>query len=114
MHRAQILPAVLLTLASCLSIPLTGCEESSSLAGPDSSAPEADATRVGAGCTLGGANLVRDGGFEQPHLRGDAYDPLGTGDSIGAWLVESGAVDHIVNPFWEPAERRQSIDLDGS
>jgi choice-of-anchor C domain-containing protein len=117
-HRA--LPSAVPWLVCCLAILLGTRWNGASLAGSDPAAdpvdPEATA-EAGRGfgqCRAGVVELLRNGGFERPHVRGRAYATLLGGDSIDAWLVVEGTVDHIVSHYWRPAEGRQSVDLDGS
>ncbi len=72
------------------------------------------ADRVEGRCPSAGIEILQDGGFEDPRVGGDAYARLSAGDAIGAWSVDDGAVDLISARFWKAAERRQSLDLDGS
>ena len=38
-----------------------------------------------------GANMVADGGFENPHFDGQSYETYTDGPTIGAWTVIGGA-----------------------
>ncbi len=115
MQPARKMSLIALASASLAIAILCGCRETQSLAGP----PEVDplgveAFRVGGGCPRAGIDIIQNGGFESPRIQEKAYTLLFAGDTIGAWSVDAGAVDHISGRFWRPAEGRQSLDLDGS
>lgn len=57
------------------------------------------------------ANLVADGGFENP-VGNNPFQTFGVG-AMGAWNVDSGSVDLIRN-YWQPASGDQSLDLAGN
>lgn len=60
------------------------------------------------------AATIADGGFENPAVPGNAFIRFGTGSSIGPWRVSEGNVDLTGAYFWQTAEGRQSLDLEGS
>ena len=59
------------------------------------------------------SNLVVNGGFERPRVRGREYLSYGSGDPIVGWTIE-GPIDQLARPIWGPADGSQSVDLDGS
>lgn len=58
------------------------------------------------------ANLLSNGGFESSTFDGP-FAQLNSGAHLGAWSVDSGSVD-IVNRYWQHAEGRYSLDLNGN
>ena len=63
-------------------------------------------------CVVDGANLVRNGSFEEPPRRPEIHFRIVTaGEHIGPWSVSGGAVDHIAPHFWEAAHGEQSLDV---
>lgn len=64
------------------------------------------------GRSLGPANLVQDGDFEEPVVL-DASEEFNAGQSFGSWHVESGSVD-IIGTRWVPARGAQSVALSGT
>lgn len=60
------------------------------------------------------APLIANGGFEFPAIPGNAFIRYGTGGTIGPWRVTDGNVDLTGANFWQTADGRQSIDLEGS
>jgi choice-of-anchor C domain-containing protein len=57
------------------------------------------------------ANLVLDGGFEDPAITG-TYTTYGVG-AMGAWTVAAGSVD-LIHDYWQPAAGSQSVDVAGN
>ncbi|HEX7861017.1 MAG TPA: choice-of-anchor C family protein [Verrucomicrobiae bacterium] len=57
------------------------------------------------------ANLVSNGSFEQPNA-GGFYRAFLAGETVGAWIVESGSVE-VVGTYWQAAQGSQSLDLSG-
>ena len=55
------------------------------------------------------ANLLSNGSFESPVVGGN-FDTLGAGDTMGAWTVGGGGVDHI-HTYWQAADGVQSVDM---
>ena len=70
-----------------------------------------DGSASESGCPDLGANLVRDGSFEEPPRRGVDFRIVPAGGRIGPWSVTGNAVDHIAPRFWEAAQGGQSVDL---
>jgi choice-of-anchor C domain-containing protein len=60
------------------------------------------------------APLLSNGGFEAPAVPAGAFIRYGTGGTIGPWRVSQGNVDLIGANFWQAADGRQSLDLEGS
>jgi choice-of-anchor C domain-containing protein len=58
--------------------------------------------------------LVANGGFEAPAIPANAFIRYGTGSTIGPWRVTQGNVDLTGANFWQAADGRQSVDLEGS
>ncbi len=58
------------------------------------------------------ANLVSNGGFEDPAISGN-FTTYGASSTLGAWTVDSGSID-LIHSYWQPSEGEQSIDLDGN
>lgn len=57
--------------------------------------------------------LLADGGFEKPRVPAFTVATIAAGQSVGAWTVTQGGVDHIGPGYWEAAEGTQSVDLSG-
>ena len=62
----------------------------------------------------GPAPLLANGGFEAPGIPGNSFIRYGTGSTIGPWRVSQGNVDLTGANFWQSADGRQSLDLEGS
>jgi len=60
------------------------------------------------------APLFVNGGFENPAIPANAFIRYGTGSTIGPWRVVQGNVDLTGANFWQTADGRQSVDLEGS
>lgn len=60
------------------------------------------------------APMIANGGFETPAVPANAFIRYGTGSTIGPWRVTQGNVDLIGANFWQAADGRQSVDLEGS
>jgi choice-of-anchor C domain-containing protein len=60
------------------------------------------------------APLMANGGFEAPAVPANAFIRYGTGSSIGPWRITEGNVDLTGTNFWQVADGRQSLDLEGS
>lgn len=60
------------------------------------------------------APLLANGGFETPAIPANAFIRYGTGSTVGPWRVSEGNVDLTGANFWQTADGRQSIDLEGS
>jgi choice-of-anchor C domain-containing protein len=60
------------------------------------------------------APLLANGGFEYPAIPGNAFIRYGTGSTVGPWRVTEGNVDLTGANFWQTADGRQSLDLEGS
>ncbi|MDN3353366.1 choice-of-anchor C family protein [Actinomadura sp. DC4] len=58
--------------------------------------------------------LAINGGFETPSIPANAFIRYGVGSSIGPWRVTQGNVDLTGANFWQAADGRQSLDLEGS
>ena len=58
--------------------------------------------------------LLANGGFEAPAIPANAFIRYGTGSTIGPWRVTQGNVDLTGANFWQAADGRQSLDLEGS
>ncbi len=116
MARTRFVPALLLTSAFLALAASYGCRDTQTLTAPlpDSAAAAYAADRIEGRCPSAGVEILLDGGFEAPRVQGEPYVPLSAGDAIGAWSVDDGAVDLISQRYWKAAERRQSLDLDGS
>lgn len=54
-----------------------------------------------------------DGGFEVPKVPAGTFVRYGATSDIGRWTVTGGDADLIGSGFWQAAEGRQSLDLDG-
>ena len=61
-----------------------------------------------------GPNIVANGSFETPDVTSITLDTYYAGQSFGGWAVESGQIDHISERYWQAADGRQSVDLDGT
>jgi choice-of-anchor C domain-containing protein len=74
------------------------------------------ASTVGTMLLLSGsafANLVVDGGFEQPAVSGPSQF-YNAGDTMGGWTVSAGSVD-LIGSLWQAAGgSSQSVDMAGS
>jgi choice-of-anchor C domain-containing protein len=57
---------------------------------------------------------LANGGFEAPAIPANAFIRYGTGSTIGPWRVVQGNVDLTGANFWQTADGRQSLDLEGS
>jgi choice-of-anchor C domain-containing protein len=73
-------------------------------------APAAQARTANPGTTP----LVANGGFETPAIPANAFIRYGVGSTIGPWRVTEGNVDLTGANFWQTADGRQSLDLEGS
>jgi choice-of-anchor C domain-containing protein len=60
----------------------------------------------------GETNLVTNGGFEAPDGVAN-YQLFGTGMSMDGWTIEQGTVEIVASTYWQSAEGRQSLDLNG-
>jgi choice-of-anchor C domain-containing protein len=60
------------------------------------------------------APMIANGGFEAPAIPPNAFIRYGTGSAIGPWRVTQGNVDLTGANFWQTADGRQSLDLEGS
>jgi choice-of-anchor C domain-containing protein len=60
------------------------------------------------------APLLANGGFEDPAIPANAFIRYGTGSTVGPWRVTQGNVDLTGANFWQAADGRQSLDLEGS
>jgi choice-of-anchor C domain-containing protein len=60
------------------------------------------------------APALVNGGFEAPAIPANAFIRYGTGSTIGPWRVTQGNVDLTGANFWQAADGRQSLDLEGS
>ena len=58
--------------------------------------------------------LLANGGFEAPAIPMNSFIRYGTGSTIGPWRVVQGNVDLTGANFWQAADGRQSLDLEGS
>jgi choice-of-anchor C domain-containing protein len=58
--------------------------------------------------------LLANGGFEAPAIPSNSFIRYGTGSTIGPWRVTQGNVDLTGANFWQAADGRQSLDLEGS
>jgi choice-of-anchor C domain-containing protein len=58
--------------------------------------------------------LLANGGFEAPAIPMNSFIRYGTGSTIGPWRVIQGNVDLTGANFWQAADGRQSLDLEGS
>jgi len=58
------------------------------------------------------ANLVANGGFENPTYRNQITTL--TGSELPGWTIDKGNIQVILNTYWESAEGTQSIDLAGT
>ena len=73
------------------------------------------------GTSLRAANLVSNGGFEEPDIGddggGEGFWTFKPGEPLGAWNVESGNIDLVARAGrfgWQQIEGGQSVDLAGS
>ncbi len=116
MTRSRLVLGLLLAGAALAFAALYGCRETQTLTAPppESATAAYAADRIEGRCPKGGVDILQNGGFEEPRVEGEVYARLFAGDAIGAWSVDDGAVDLISARFWKAAERRQSLDLDGS
>jgi choice-of-anchor C domain-containing protein len=53
-------------------------------------------------------------GFEQPVVAPGTYVKRSAGDTFGRWTVTRGTIDQIGRGYWQAADSRQSIDLNGT
>jgi choice-of-anchor C domain-containing protein len=60
------------------------------------------------------APMIANGGFEAPAIPANAFIRYGTGSTVGPWRVTEGNVDLTGANFWQAADGRQSLDLEGS
>ncbi len=60
------------------------------------------------------APAIVNGGFEYPAVPANAFIRYGTGSTVGPWRVTQGNVDLTGANFWQSADGRQSLDLEGS
>ena len=60
----------------------------------------------------GEVNLVANGGFENP-AGVQGYRVFHAGNYLGGWTIERGTVEIVGSDYWETAEGRQSLDLNG-
>lgn len=58
--------------------------------------------------------MLANGGFEAPAIPMNSFIRYGTGSTIGPWRVTQGNVDLTGANFWQAADGRQSLDLEGS
>src|SRR3569833_682916 len=58
--------------------------------------------------------MLANGGFESPGIPGNAFIRYGAGSTIGPWRVTHGKDDLTGANFWQPADGRQSLALEGS
>jgi choice-of-anchor C domain-containing protein len=117
MPRPHFVPTLLLASTALAFAASYGCRETQSLSAPPSTDSDlvAYATdRIDGRCPSTGVEILQNGGFEDPRVEVEVYAPLSAGDAIGAWTVDDGAVDLISGRYWRAAEKRQSLDLDGS
>ena len=59
-----------------------------------------------------GAQIVTNGGFEQPAV-GSAITPVPGSTTLTGWTVSSGDIEIITSAYWQPHGGNQSIDLNG-
>jgi hypothetical protein len=59
------------------------------------------------------SNLVADGQFDTP-LGSPPFQTVNSGNSLGAWTVDSGSVDFISTNWESPPGGGGSVDLDGN
>jgi choice-of-anchor C domain-containing protein len=52
-------------------------------------------------------------GFEQPVVPPGTYVTRTAGETFGRWTVTRGSIDQIGRGYWQAADSRQSIDLNG-
>jgi choice-of-anchor C domain-containing protein len=60
------------------------------------------------------APMLANGGFEAPAIPANAFIRYGLASTIGPWRVTHGNVDLTGANFWQTADGRQSLDLEGS
>jgi choice-of-anchor C domain-containing protein len=60
------------------------------------------------------SNLVQNGGFERPRIRGAEYFSYSAGDPFTGWSIDQGAIDQLSGPIWQPVDGSQCLDMDGS
>lgn len=87
---------VLLGIGWIGSFSALGCDETTLPTSPDAA-----------------SNLVVNGSFERPRVRGAEYYSYPAGGPLTGWAVD-GPIDQLSGPIWEPADGAQSVDLDGS
>jgi choice-of-anchor C domain-containing protein len=58
--------------------------------------------------------MLANGGFEAPAIPMNSFIRYGSGSTIGPWRVTQGNVDLTGANFWQAADGRQSLDLEGS
>ncbi|MGW4941778.1 choice-of-anchor C family protein [Actinoplanes sp. NPDC004185] len=52
-------------------------------------------------------------GFEKPVVTPGTYVTRTAGETFGRWTVTRGSIDQIGRGYWQAADSRQSIDLNG-
>ena len=60
--------------------------------------------------SVSAANLVQNGGFEDPKAIGEFTPNMGSG--LTNWNIETGNID-LIGTHWKAYEQSQSIDLEG-
>lgn len=72
------------------------------------------AMQAGAAAPAPPAPALADGGFEAPQVPTNAFIRYGAGSTLGPWRVSQGSVDLTGPSFWQSADGRQTLDLEGS
>jgi choice-of-anchor C domain-containing protein len=61
------------------------------------------------------ANLIGNGGFEQPTAPPGGFVTLFAGNpAMAPWVIVAGSVDVVHTAYWPAFEGNQSLDLDGN
>lgn len=64
--------------------------------------------------TVSAANLVANGGFEDPGSFVDSFQTLTAGDgTLTPWSIDTNSID-LINSYWVPHSGSYSIDLAGN
>lgn len=65
------------------------------------------------GLNLTTENIIVNGHFEKPQLRGDDWDTYYEGENLNGWIVNSGSIDLKPTDYWEDVDGGQTVDLNG-
>ncbi|HET9170476.1 MAG TPA: choice-of-anchor C family protein [Actinospica sp.] len=100
MHVSRTLAAAALCVAA---LGTTGIAPATAAGSSTHAAPRVSAA----------ASWFSDGGFETPTAPADSFTTFAAGQTIGPWTVTTGNVDLIGAGYWQAADGKQSLDLDG-